>query len=197
MTEVVFQFNWSELFPIALPNGERIEVISYEEASQFIRDNTERCFSGRTVSHDPEANLAERREAFYRLVGDFFGLFSEGRLVGVFLGNISDWSSYYVRFAMILPDFQSGERYISFFRGVEKFLSSKSVARINGQISPMNIPSFMSVSKLGYRITGMEVTDRWGVLLNFSKTFRNDDAFTSRHFTNTKIPFKEAERGAQ
>lgn len=183
MTERVLQFSWRDHLPIRLPNGESIEMITYEQSTQFIAENIERCFKERVPAFNPESDQASRREAFYKITGDFFGFFTpEGKLFGVTTGHMTDWSSYYIRFSMILPEFQGGPLAKAFMEFLDQFLEKQGVGRLSSQASPLNLSSIGVLTRQGMTFSGVEVSDRWGVILTYTKVYRRRVEHLQRFF---------------
>ncbi|MBS2018703.1 MAG: GNAT family N-acetyltransferase [Deltaproteobacteria bacterium] len=106
---------------------------------------------------------------------DTFVFRHEGRAVGLLIAHPSDWSSYYVRTAAILPDFRRRHLIVQYMHEIIPPLQRAGVARLETEVTPANIPMVAFHHDHGFMVTSTSTSDRWGMLLRFTR-FLSDDA---------------------
>jgi len=115
------------------------------------------------------------RQTFYRHLGDFFAFRNEGSLVGFLVGNPIDWSSYYIRQVGVLPDFQHNKLCQTLVSSLAIYLRRHGVARIEIDIAPNNHKNIHIFNKLGFKIAGTLLTERWGAVVHLVKLLEDDN----------------------
>lgn len=97
-------------------------------------------------------------------------LFREGgHVIGVFVGNPIDWSTYYVRSIATLPDQRGRGLMADFGPCLEATLRSVGVERIEADTAPANLVLNRTLLGQGWMVTGTGNTERWGTLLRYTK----------------------------
>src|SRR3954467_14883546 len=109
--------DWKAYFPFRLSDRITVDTTDYETVGRFSAQ-----YFPRIYGLDPAASPflvsdnTEARARYYALAGDFFVFRDGGRAVGVFVGTPLDWSSYYLRNASLLPEYQGQKLYQGFLR---------------------------------------------------------------------------------
>jgi ribosomal protein S18 acetylase RimI-like enzyme len=169
---------WQEYFPLTVPETSlKITTCQYAVAEEFLtcnwnriyrQDSTDRRFLSET------AHLSRRR-AYYRIAGDFFSFLDGEKCVGIFIGTPIDWSSYYFRNCSILPEYQGLGLYQTLLKHLLSVLKLCGVDRVEGDVAPTNLGHVHILNRLGFVVSGLNLTDRWGSLLHFTR-FMNEES---------------------
>ncbi len=169
LTEAAFGLSAADLSSIDLPHNIELRVIGATEAFDFYTMHAAEIYQlGAVASPFLAFEPVERKARFYALCGDFYGFFSADRLVGIFAGNTVDWSSYYFRNCSILPRYQGLGIYSAFLSGLITVLRKVGVSRITGDVAASNFGHVHVLNRLGFRITGVNLTERWGAMTQFT-----------------------------
>lgn len=103
-------------------------------------------------------------------------LFTEGEThVGIAVGHPTDWSSYYMRTMAMLPAYRERAIGKEFVRRTCECAREAGVNRIETDTSPANVPVHGMMVAAGFIITATTQSDRWGVLLRYTR-FLNPEA---------------------
>ncbi len=105
---------------------------------------------------------------------DVFLFRADGRTVGIHLSHPSDWSTYYMRTTALLPEYRGRRLVRRMLERMEAPLRSHGVARIEGDVTPTNAAMVRVNLEQGYVVTSTSTSDRWGMLLRFTKFLRRD-----------------------
>ena len=97
------------------------------------------------------------------------------RPAGIFMGHPSDWTTYYIRSAALLPEFRDRRMMSQHVARLVEPLRAVGIERVEAECSPANVPVVRLLTTLGYVVTATTNSERWGVLLRFTK-FLTDDA---------------------
>lgn len=171
LTEAAFGLSSADLHSIRLPENIELRVIAAEEALDFYTTHAAEIYRlGPNTASSPFLAFepVERKAKFYALCGDFYGFFAADRLIGIFAGNTADWSSYYFRNCSILPRYQGLGIYSAFLSGLISVLRTAGVTRITGDVAASNFGHVHVLNRLGFRITGVNLTERWGAMTQFT-----------------------------
>jgi hypothetical protein len=86
-----------------------------------------------------------------------------------------DWSSYYVRSAALLPEYQGRQAIQHFLSGVLfPELTRAGVERVELDTSPSNLAMMHIATRLRFNPTGTLLTERWGALVHFTRYLAAD-----------------------
>ena len=172
LTERICKLFWKNFLPHQLEGIPiTVEYINHQSAYEFIRGNLSRI----AHSADPtESFLSEDRnqtkEQYLDEVVDAFSFRNEkGEIIGVFLGNLLDWSTYYLRYMGLLEEYQGIGIYQTFIRYLSQVLVASGFERLEGHVAPSNFLSVRAHTSLGFNITGFALSERWGALVVFTK----------------------------
>lgn len=166
----LYGINWQEHFPKQLNEEISVRLGSWDEASTFYQDHSREIYQEDKYPNDFLANESHSsKERYYKEMGDFF-LFCQGKdVVGVFVCNPIDWSSYYLRNCSILPSFQGKKIYQKFINHLLEVLHKHKLHRLEVDISPANLTQVHIHNKFQFNVTGQWITERWGALLHLTK----------------------------
>lgn len=160
-----------------LPDVARIFGESFEAGEQWL--------------HEP---MTEAKRRFGEEMDVF--VFRRGEaIVGVLIGHPTDWSTYYWRSAAFLPEYR-GQHLLS--RTVERafaLLRDAGVKRTEFETSAANHVMVRHFSAHGFVVTSTLTSERWGVMLRFTK-FLDDEAarIYARQFLNGPLNPPKNER---
>ncbi|HVU03473.1 MAG TPA: GNAT family N-acetyltransferase, partial [Polyangiaceae bacterium] len=113
--------------------------------------------------------VAAKKERYYRLAADFFE-FKEGRrTVGLFVCNAVDWSTYYIRSAAVLPEYQGLRLSHGFVAFLLETLRGLGVERVEADTSPSNFATLAILTGFHFNVTGTTLSDRWGAQLRLTR----------------------------
>ncbi|HLD99337.1 MAG TPA: GNAT family N-acetyltransferase [Bdellovibrionota bacterium] len=187
----IWNLNWSTYFPFNIPgnipgetSGEAsnltVQLSSFDTVAHFLAPNF-----GRIYEEDLNATpflcfeTSEAKNRFYREAADFFAFKDGEKTIGVLVGNPLDWSTYYLRNVSILPEYQNRNIFQPFFGHLLSILADNSVERAEADIALSNLRQVHILNKLGFNITGMTNSERWGATARFTKFFsrKHETAF--------------------
>jgi hypothetical protein len=95
--------------------------------------------------------------------------------VGLLVCTPLDWSSYYVRSAALLPEYQGRQAIQHFLSGVLfPELAFAGVERVELDTSPSNLAMMHIATRLRFNPTGTLLTERWGALVHFTRYLTAD-----------------------
>jgi len=161
---------WARHFPLRFPDGSRIECEDFDAVLPFIAAHQARAF-GRDAGRgrfDVEP-FDERKRLWLRFACDCFVFIgSAGEPFGIFIGNPVDWSTYCFRSVFVLPEHQGGGHYQRLLAHLIEVLRACGVARVEADVSPSNQVSTHILTKLGFKVTGTTLGERWGALVRFT-----------------------------
>jgi hypothetical protein len=101
----LWSLDWRAHLPWYFDDG-RAEVAAPEEALPFIQQHYPAIFGlPETGGHFLSSPMTDAKRRFFDEM-DFFLLRVGDRAAGVVMGHPSDWTSYYVRSAALLPEFR-------------------------------------------------------------------------------------------
>lgn len=171
LTEQLWGIDWRSIFPRFLSESVRVEIRSYQEAAPLIADLFPDVYlvDGQSPFGEKKAEFKQR---YYEMTGDFFVFLDSqkgDKVAGMAIGTVLDWSSYNFRNIAIAPEYQESGLYFRFFEILSEILQKHGVARIEGDVAPTNRHHIHVLNKMGYVVTAMSFSERWGVLLHIAK----------------------------
>lgn len=184
--------DWSAHLPWHFDDG-RAEVVSADQALPFIQQHYPAIF-GRTeaVGHFLPSPMTDAKRRFFGEM-DFFMLRVGDRDAGLVMGHPSDWSSYYVRSAAVLPEFRERRVLTQFAERLYEPLRAMGVERIEAESSPANVPMARLLTGQGYMVTAQVNSERFGLMLRYTK-FLLGDAQAAFMRQYTAMPFSPRSR---
>jgi len=175
LSQQLWGIDWNRHLPLDL-RGFSVSLSSYEGLSPFIAKYYPTLFEEDTSAQAFGSGQSHPAKArYYRAAGDFFEFVADGETVGVVIGTPIDWSSYYIRTAALLPQFQGRQPIQHFFsQCVFDVLREAGVERVELDVAPSNLAMMHVVTRLRFNATGTLLTERWGAHVHFTKFLRED-----------------------
>lgn len=160
LTRSVCGVHWEKHFPLFL-DGLTVETASYLECYRFLNENTETIGYGSDFSRRflLEPTTSEKSKYLSSVVDSFLFRNSTGKEVGVFLGNLTDWNSYYLRFMGLLPECQGRELFRKFVEALSQILTPYGLKRIELHVSPSSLAVVRALTALSFRVSGMVLSE--------------------------------------
>ncbi len=188
-SEKIYDFKWTNHFPLQLKSGEQVHLTDFSTAARFIKENHARIFQ-RDHWGDRffDEDQLPSKYRYYKEVADCFLFIKDGQTYGVFLGTAIDGTSYYIRYCAILPEFQNGGRFQGLLTNLLQVLSQHGVVRAEGDFSPANLVNIHLFNKLQFNITGITLSERWGALVHMTKILNSkaENIFLNQFCTGTR-----------
>lgn len=173
LSQELWGINWEKHFPKELANSSIIMNISnFSEFISFVQNHLLEMFPDSSSSNFLHSESGPAKEIYYNKCVDIFSFKDGDKIVGVFIGNPIDWSSYYMRFTYVQPDYRGKNIFSHCSDYMTKILSHFPIDRIEAEISPSNLGQIKRIHNLGFNITGMRLSERWGGL-NIMTKFLN------------------------
>lgn len=166
----IYGIDWSKYFPLKIADDEEIRMVDYTTAMNFVKENHAEIFELEQWGNPFfKEELTAAKQCYYEEVADCF-LFYKGDLCyGLHIGNPIDWASYYIRYSALKKEFRNQGRSQAFTNYLINTLRENSIARIEIDIAPSNLPNIHIHNKLQFNINGITLSERWGALLHFTK----------------------------
>ena len=183
LSSALWGIDWSETLPLEVTrDGVSVHASSYEESLSFVENHYALIFE--EVQSGPFSNtkLSDSKMRYYRIAGDFFEFKDGATTIGLLVGTPTDWSSYYIRSAAVLPEYQGRKVIQRFFPFLFERLKEAGVERVEADTSPANMATMHLLTRLRFNVSGTILSERWGAHVHFTK-FLNDiveDAFLGR-----------------
>jgi hypothetical protein len=187
-----WKLDWSAHLPWYFDDG-RAEVIRPEDALPFIRTHYPSIFGKPDGEGQFLASpMTEAKRRFFDEM-DFFMLRVDDRDAGIVMGHPTDWTSYYVRSAALLPEFRDRRMLTQFGERLFEPLRAAGAERVEAECSPANVPMARLLTGQGYIVTASTNSERWGVMLRYTK-FLAPDAQAAFMRQYTSMPFAQRSR---
>ncbi|MEY4616358.1 MAG: hypothetical protein RJB66_1318 [Pseudomonadota bacterium] len=175
LSEFIFDLDWSKVFPYSLTTFDQIEIIDASTAQQFILEHHKSTFQleywGNRFFTEGTSDAKLR---YYQKIADHFLLTHQGQPIGLVIGTLMDGHSYYLRYGMILRDFSSAGRIQGFVKYLLSVLATHHIDRVETDVSPANLVNVHVFNKLQFNITGLNLSERWGALIRFTKILNSN-----------------------
>ncbi len=176
--------DWGRLLPWQLTDDVRVVCGTFDDAVPFIRDHyQEDSFFGAPDGRFLAEPMTEAKRRFCAEM-DVFLFMSGSRLVGLLVGHPSDWSTYYLRNAALLPAYRGRRIVQRCYAHLYTVLRGAGVARMEGDIPPTNAANLNLHLGEGFIVTSSGTSERWGALLHVTKFLgRDSEAVFQRQFS--------------
>jgi RimJ/RimL family protein N-acetyltransferase len=170
LSDLFWGLDWTRHFPLELTDdGIAVHATSYEAAAPFVGEHYRAIFHEDANSTFSTTRLNQQKANYYRLAGDFFEIKKEERTIGLVVGTPVDWSTYYIRSAAILPEFQRRQLAPEVLRILFVHLGAAGVDRVEADTSPSNLRVVRILTDLGFNVTGSVLSERWGAQVRFTR----------------------------
>jgi RimJ/RimL family protein N-acetyltransferase len=190
--------DWRDVLPFHFDDA-RAEFATMADVLPFVSEHYPAIFGAKDIeSRFLESPMTEAKRRFFAEM-DCFLFRVEGHVAGVFMAHPWDWNSYYLRSTGILPQYRERHLMTHFFDRLDEPLRSVGVERIEAEVSPANTPIIRVLAGNGYIVTGQVASERWGLLLRYTKFLsQGANAVFRRQYTATQIATRRGskQRGA-
>jgi len=197
MSQQLWGIEWAAQLPYE-SGGFRVEFSNYARAKGFIAANYATVFEEDATTSPFATDLNPAKQRYYQTFGDFFEFFHGDELAGLLVCTPTDWSSYYIRSAALLPNYQ-GRRIIQTFYTSVLFpvLQRAGVERVEFDTSPSNMAMMHIAARLRFNNTGTVLSERWGAMIHFTKFLATDkeDVFLRQFCAGVKYQVRERAQG--
>lgn len=176
-TEVIWGLNWKKHFPIHFGDYS----VELSDINEFLA--LKKCPDSFLVTSDNSHNSfvkdinSKAKEAYLQLNSDFFVFKIDGEVVGLIIGEVRDWSSYYIRFMNVAPAHRKQNLSSAFCSFIEAILASYGVDKVQIDVAPTNMKQVIRMGQLGYVSTGNVLSERFGAYIQMTK-FLRDEAYS-------------------
>lgn len=171
LSQQLWNINWADHVPARLASSNLVvSEVSHEQATAFLRRANAHVFgeqgpwAAQRQREDPAA-----KQKYFEVACDAFGFWDDESLIGLFIGNPTDWSSYYMRWLCVAPEFQKKRVSTEFLQMLFRILRAAGVARVECETAPNNTAGTAGLTSLGFRVAGMSLSERWGALTRLYK----------------------------
>ncbi len=181
----LWNLDWEKILPWSF---EEVTVVSahFDDALPFMTEHYARIFG--TESNEGRFLSSPLTEAKRRFSAetDVFLFQVAARTVGLFMAHPSDWSTYYMRTAALLPEYRGRHLVSRFMERICEPLREAGVERLCGDVSPANTPMMKLHVGQGFLVTSIANSERWGSCVHFTKFLRQEaDAVFRHQFCNS------------
>jgi RimJ/RimL family protein N-acetyltransferase len=195
LSEALWGIDWERVRSFATAGGEIVAVpSSFASARPFIAAHYAAIFEEPpTSAFAPKIDAA--RERYYERIADFVEFQRQGETIGLFIGEASDWSTYYIRSTAVLPEYQGHGVAQHFFRRVLlDLLRQAGVERVELDTSPANLAMMQIVTRLRFNPTGTVLSERWGAQTRFTRFLSeaSETVFLRQFCSGVKYQLRES-----
>lgn len=193
MSRRLWGIDWQGQLPFE-SGGFGVHLSDFTRARHFVLANYSAVFEEEGTPSPFATDLSEAKSRYYELFGDFFEFFHGDELAGLLVCTPTDWSSYYIRSAALIPKYQ-GRRIIQNFYTSVLFptLQSCGVERVEFDTSPSNLAMMHIATRLRFNNTGTILSERWGAMIHFTKflSVEKEDVFLRQFCAGVKYQARE------
>lgn len=170
LSELLWDIRWGEYFPKQLTSdGILVASVSYEDAIPFIQEHYSQIFQDSDDSPFYGGKITAARSRYYRIAGDFFAFKDGEKIIGILIGNPSDWGTYYLRSSGLLPEYEGKNLVQRLLPLLFTRLREANVERVESETAPSNMPMVYMLTRHRFNVSGTVLSERWGVLTRFTK----------------------------
>jgi RimJ/RimL family protein N-acetyltransferase len=167
LSERVWNIDWSSILPWTFESGVICERVPIDRVLPFAKDHYERIFASATNDFFQEGQ-SDAKLRFYRETDVF--LYRDGSTdIGFAISHPTDWSAYYLRMMAVLPEHQDRHVGTEWTVAVMSVLKKHGVGRFEIETAPANHRVIHGLNKLGFMVTSTTQSERWGVMLRYTK----------------------------
>lgn len=158
---------------------------SYDAVLPFVHAHYAAIFHEDGTSPFSTSRVNDQKARYYRKAGDFFEIREGERTVGLVVGTPVDWSTYYIRSAAVLPEFQARQLGSRVLRIMFPHLAAAGVERVEADTSPSNFAVIQLLTRLKFNVTGSVLSDRWGAQVKLTRFLdeRAENVFLRQYCT--------------
>jgi GNAT superfamily N-acetyltransferase len=179
LAQKIWGLDWKQHFPQTLTANITVDRITAAEAWPLVHQLFPDVYQrDATESRFKDDGAAEAKRKYYEELGDFFVFKDQsqgGRVMGLAVGSLLDWSSYNFRNIAVHPDYQNLGLYPLFFDVLAQIMKAHGVRRIEGDVAPSNQHHLHVLNKMGCVVSSLNYSERWGVLLHMTRYLHEED----------------------
>lgn len=179
LSSQVWQISWDHFFPSHLGEGNLlVDVCSFDEAFDFLKSHAVESLPPKHTGFIQE-EFTPQKIRYYQSASDCFLIFDGSRAVGCVIGGCLDWSTFYLRYVVVLPEYQGRGIWKSVLRLLLQVLSVSGVDRFEIETPSSNLIEVHLFNQLQFNLTGFKVSERWGTMAHFTKFLnkKNEKAY--------------------
>jgi ribosomal protein S18 acetylase RimI-like enzyme len=169
LSKMLWGIDWSEHLPLAMGDSIVVHASTFERSLPFVRENYAAIFHEDAQSPFSTTRVNPQKERYYRLAGDFFEFKDGEKTVGLLVGTPVDWSTYYIRSAAVLPEYQRSGLVFALLSAMFVHLRVAGIERVEADASPSNFATLGILSRLFFNVTGTTLSDRWGAHVHLTR----------------------------
>lgn len=176
LSEAMFGLAWSDLVPCALGGGgARLRLAEYAEVERFFAEHRDVLLAPE-VAGSGFAGLDDgpAKSRFCGHALDSFAIEADGRTVGVFVGQATDWSTYYLRYLGMEPDYRGAGAVVGIIDLFGAFLAPFGFQRMEMDVSISHLPQLRRVLGRSFYPMGTLHSERWGALVHLVQFLSNE-----------------------
>ncbi len=193
MSRTLWGIDWGQHLPYE-EGGFRVRPSNYERAKAFVLANYASVFEEEGNASPFATDVSPAKTRYYEVFGDFFEFHHDREWAGLLVCTPTDWSTYYIRSAALVPKYQ-GRRIIQHFYANVLFptLKGAGVERVEFDTSPSNMAMMHIATRLRFNNTGTILSERWGAMVHFTKYLNTDkeDVFLRQFCAGVKYQLRE------
>jgi ribosomal protein S18 acetylase RimI-like enzyme len=168
-----------------------VENTRFADALPFIQEHYARIFGADEVGDRFVASPMTPAKRRFCDESDVFVFRSGAQTIGILIGHPTDWSTYYIRTAALLPDYRGRELVPKLLEILAAKLRAVGVERIQAETSPVNVSTMRLFLNVGFRVTATSLSERWGALVHTTWLLSDEaDNVFHRQFCNYPKPKK-------
>ena len=198
LSQTLLQIPWDKVFPVHLERDDAgvavtIEQTTYDDVTQFLIEHWVEINSEMGEHPFLFAGMSERKKEYYLLTSDFLAFKKGGKTIGVYIGSTHDWSTYYMRYAWLMPQYRKGGMFSKLIKSIVEACKLGAVERVDVQVSPASLPSLIMYQKMQFNHVGFEVSERWGAMVKLTKLLRreNENVMLNQFFMGHKYQLED------
>lgn len=174
-------------------DGITVEMGSFAAVYPFVVEHWGAIFGDDAARFHVE-ELTEAKRRFWDEM-DVFVFRADGRIAGIAAGHPTDWSTYYMRTLALLPEYREKRFASAFGEHMSRVLRGAGVTRLEAECSVANVAMTRLFVSQGFLIGSMLASERWGVMLKFTKYLDEEaESVFRRQFVNVPVYGKRVDQ---
>lgn len=177
LSSSLLNINWQETLPAIFEkkSGEEkmlfeLKICSYQQGKEFLAEHGKELFGENTINQNfLMLEFSPNKESYYQQFVDHFSISIEGRMVGYACIHLQDWSTYYLRYINVLPEYRGHKLVVDFVETVAKTLKEAGLERIETHVAVHNASQISKLVRLGFVANGNYQSERWGNMILLTK----------------------------
>jgi ribosomal protein S18 acetylase RimI-like enzyme len=154
--------------------GIAVEHASFDDALPFMEANYGTIFEAEAMASRFLASpMTPAKTRFCREM-DVFLFRDAGTTVGVLMSHPTDWSTYYLRSAAVLPAYRARNLMSRCIEATWEPLAAAGVERVEAETAASNAVVVRLLMGLGFAITSIANSERFGAMVRLTKFLQED-----------------------